>query len=167
MWSEGVLVGAKHGLHCRNSKRGTAQRFWKPDLEPPAALGNLSVVLVGPQKPPNVGAVARACNCFEAEDLRIVASSCSITARSSQNAAMGAQRLLWQASEYSTVEDAVKGCYSVAFTRWQDGEFAEPDIHLICGCMHYKQAYHVQTRERLCCDMTTSRTASSMRASGG
>ena len=111
--------------NCRNSKRGSLQRFWKPDLEPPSALGNVSVVLVGPQKPPNIGAVARACNCFEAEDLRIVGPSCPITTRSAHNAAMGGQRLLWQATEFGSVEDAVEGCFSVAFTRWQDGEAAD------------------------------------------
>ncbi|BDA47934.1 probable tRNA (cytidine-2'-O-)-methyltransferase TrmJ [Coccomyxa sp. Obi] len=122
--------------NIRNSKRGTLQRFWKPDLEPPAALGNLSVVLVGPQKPPNVGAVARACNCFEAEDLRIVGPSCPITVRSAQNAAMGGQRLLWQASEFGSVEDAVEGCYSVAFTRWQDGRDGQAAFGSIGRLVH-------------------------------
>ncbi|KAK9907778.1 hypothetical protein WJX75_009846 [Coccomyxa subellipsoidea] len=35
---------------------------------------------------------------------------------------MGGQRLLWQAAEFSSVQEAVQGCaYSVAFTRWQEG----------------------------------------------
>ena len=110
-------------LACRDLKKDSLQRFWKPNLDPPAALGNVAVVLVSPEKPPNVGAVARACNCFEVEDLRNVGHSCPITVKSALNSAMGGQRLLWQAAEFSSVQEAVQGCaYSVAFTRWQEGK---------------------------------------------
>ncbi|EIE27400.1 hypothetical protein COCSUDRAFT_55412 [Coccomyxa subellipsoidea C-169] len=35
---------------------------------------------------------------------------------------MGGQRLLWQAGEFSSVQEALQGCsYSVAFTRWPQG----------------------------------------------
>ena len=47
---------------------------------------------------------------------------CSLTARSALNAAMGGQRLLWQADRCDSVAQAVSGCaYSVAFDRWTDG----------------------------------------------
>lgn len=70
----------------------------------------------------NVGAVARACNCFECEAIRFVDPECSITARSALNAAMGGQRLLWQTDKFDTVAEAVKDCaYSIAFARWTEG----------------------------------------------
>ncbi len=47
-------------------------RLWAPDLDPPAALHWLSVVLVGVKRPYSAGSVARATNCFECEDLRLV-----------------------------------------------------------------------------------------------
>ncbi len=71
----------------------------------------------------NIGAVARACNCFECETLRVVDPSCPITTRSALNAAMGGQRLLWKTEECADVADAVNDCaYSVAFDRWTEGE---------------------------------------------
>ena len=70
----------------------------------------------------NVGAVARACNCFECEAMRVVDPECTITARSALNAAMGGQRLLWQAERINSVAEAVTDCaYSIAFARWTEG----------------------------------------------
>ena len=41
------------------------------------------------------------------------------------NAAMGGQRLLWQAAEYSALPDAIADCaYSIAFGRWAEGELS-------------------------------------------
>ena len=71
----------------------------------------------------NIGAVARACNCFECETLRVVDPACPITTRSALNAAMGGQRLLWKTEERASVAEAVSDCtYSVAFARWTEGE---------------------------------------------
>jgi tRNA/rRNA methyltransferase len=107
----------------RELKGRERQRLWKPSLDPPPALENFTVVLVSPKKPHNVGAVARACNCFEVEDLRIVVPACPFTVRSAQNAAMGGQRLLWQASVFEALDDAISDCaYSIAFARWGPGE---------------------------------------------
>ena len=109
-------------LRCRQSKKREPQRLWRPDLDPPAALGALSIILVGPKKMGNAGAVARLCNCFECDDLRVVDAACNIRSRSSLNAAMGGQRLLWQAAEHDTVADAIADCaYTVAFGRWAEG----------------------------------------------
>lgn len=73
----------------------------------------------------NVGAVARACNCFECEAIRVVDPECSLTARSALNAAMGGQRLLWQAERFDSVAEAVKdSAYSIAFARWTEGRFS-------------------------------------------
>ena len=71
----------------------------------------------------NIGAVSRACNCFECETLRVVAPECPLTTRSALNAAMGGQRLLWQAQECTSVAEAIQDCaYSIAFARWTEGE---------------------------------------------
>jgi hypothetical protein len=41
-------------------------QWMAPDrLDPPAVLGRVVVVLVGPKKPATVGSVARSCSCFE------------------------------------------------------------------------------------------------------
>ena len=54
---------------------------------------------------------------------QVVESGCNIRVRSALNAAMGGQRLLWQASEYSDLGDAIADCaYSIAFGRWVEGE---------------------------------------------
>ena len=55
--------------------------------------------------------------------VQVVDSGCNIRARSSLNAAMGGQRLLWQAANYSALPDAIADCaYSIAFGRWAEGE---------------------------------------------
>jgi hypothetical protein len=55
---------------------------WAPDtLDPPLALQDVAVVLVGPKKPLSCGTVARACSCFECGDLRIVAPRCGHNTR--------------------------------------------------------------------------------------
>ena len=70
----------------------------------------------------NAGAVARLCNCFECDDLRVVDAACNIRARASLNAAMGGQRLLWQATEHDAVADAIADCAcAIAFGRWAEG----------------------------------------------
>ncbi len=54
---------------------------------------------------------------------QVVDSGCNVQARSSMNAAMGGQRLLWQAADYSALPDAIADCaYSIAFGRWAEGE---------------------------------------------
>ena len=64
-------------FNCREATKGVegerqTQRLWTPTLDPPAALAWLSVVLVGVKRPYSAGSVARASNCFECEDLRLV-----------------------------------------------------------------------------------------------
>lgn len=82
------------------------------------------MILVGPKKMGNAGAVARLCNCFECDDLRVVDAACDIRSRSSLNAAMGGQRLLWQAAEHNTVSEAIADCaFTVAFGRWAEGTY--------------------------------------------
>ena len=71
------LSAATAQATCREATRGDegqrqTQRLWTPVLDPPAALSWLSVVLVGVKRPYSAGSVARASNCFECEDLRLV-----------------------------------------------------------------------------------------------
>ncbi len=66
---------------------------------------------------------------------QVVESGCDIRVRSALNAAMGGQRLLWQASEYSALGDAIADCaYSIAFGRWVEGErkLIEPCMRWAC-----------------------------------
>lgn len=75
----------------------------------------------------NIGAVARACNCFECGRLRVVEPACPLTTRSALNAAMGGQHLLWQTEDCGSVAEAVRDCaYSVAFSRWTGGMPLDP-----------------------------------------
>lgn len=90
--------------------------------DPPAALRDVTVVLVGTKKAGNVGAVARACGSFECEDLRVVAPRADPYTRASLSAAKGAQHIVHGAGVYDTLDDALLDCgASVAFHVWCDG----------------------------------------------
>ncbi len=91
-------------------------------LDPPPALSDVAVVLLNPKRPNSVGAVARAANSFECEDIRIVQPRCDHLARAARNGSKGAQYLLWRAQICSSLEEAsVDGAVTVAFTRWVQG----------------------------------------------
>lgn len=93
--------------------------MWEPRLDPPALLRDVCVVLVSPKRPVSVGTVARACSCFEVEDLRVVQPRCDHLTRSSRNASKGAQYLLHRAAAHDSLAGALKDCtYSAAFARW-------------------------------------------------
>jgi tRNA C32,U32 (ribose-2'-O)-methylase TrmJ len=97
-------------------------RVWEPQLDPPALLWDVTVVLVSPKRPSSVGAVARACGSFECEDLRLVRPRCDRLMRSARNGAKGSQYLLWRATEHDDLAHALAGVdHSVAFTRWVAG----------------------------------------------
>ena len=90
--------------------------------DPPAALADVTVILVGTKKAGNVGAVARACGSFECEDLRVVAPRADPYTRASLSAAKGAQHIVHGAGVYDTLDDALLDCgASVAFHVWCDG----------------------------------------------
>lgn len=55
--------------------------IWQPELDPPPLLADVCVVLVGPKKPISCGTVARACSCFECEDVRVVTPRCDHNTR--------------------------------------------------------------------------------------
>ena len=59
---------------------------WAPELDPPLLLDSVAVVLVGPKKPVSCGTIARACSCFEVEDLRIVQPRCQPNTRYDRHA---------------------------------------------------------------------------------
>lgn len=112
---------------CRRSLTGRRKhRVWEPQLlDPPAALADVSVVLVSPKRPNSVGAVARAASSFECEDVRIVAPRCNHLARSARNGSKGAQYLLWRAQLCDSLAEAAAGAaVTVAFTRWVQGACA-------------------------------------------
>jgi tRNA G18 (ribose-2'-O)-methylase SpoU len=67
---------------CRRQSTGRVdQKVWQPQLVPPPLLQHVAVVLVGTKRPSSVGAVARACSCFEALDMRLVAPRCDPLSR--------------------------------------------------------------------------------------
>ncbi|KAF6259006.1 Alpha/beta knot methyltransferase [Scenedesmus sp. NREL 46B-D3] len=104
---------------------------WRPKLHPPALLAGVCVVLVGPKKPISCGTVARACSCFECEDVRVVQPRCDHNTRSSRSVSKGAQYILWRAQVHDKLADALGDVdLSVAFTRWLPGQQhpALPDI---------------------------------------
>jgi tRNA G18 (ribose-2'-O)-methylase SpoU len=67
----------------RRLSQGIKQRAWEqaPQLDPPAVLADVVLVLVGPKNPANVGTIARSCSAFECLQMRIVESRCEHTAR--------------------------------------------------------------------------------------
>ena len=113
-------------LRERNSGGRVSKRLWRAHVgklaDPPAALADVTVILVGTKKAGNVGAVARACGSFECEDLRLVAPRCDPDTRASLSAAKGAQHIVHGAGVYDTLDDALLDCgASVAFHVWCDG----------------------------------------------
>ena len=109
-------------LQCRVLTGRQKHRVWEPQLDPPALLWDVTVVLVSPKRPSSVGAVARACGSFECEDLRLVRPRCDRLMRSARNGAKGSQYLLWRATEHDDLAHALAGVdHSVAFTRWVAG----------------------------------------------
>lgn len=107
---------------CRSVTGRNKHRIWEPKLTPPPLLSDVSVVFVNPKKPVNIGAVARACSCFECVDLRIVNPTCDPLQRSAKQAAKGAQWLLWKASIHDSLASALEDSeLSIAYTRWVKG----------------------------------------------
>ena len=105
----------------RVSKRDFKSHLGKLS-DPPAALRDVTVVLVGTKKAGNVGAIARACGSFECEDLRLVSPRCDPGTRASLSAAKGAQHIVHGAGVYDTLEDALLDVdKAVAFHVWCDG----------------------------------------------
>lgn len=99
----------------------TKHKFWQPILQPPALLSDVAVVLIAPKRPTSVGSVARVLSCFECEDLRIVKpqSMEHHISRSAKNSSKGAQYILWKASIFDSLDDALQDSYaSIAFARW-------------------------------------------------
>ena len=113
-------------LRERNSGGRVSKRLWRAHVgklsDPPAALADVTVILVGTKKAGNIGAVARACGSFECEDLRVVAPRADPYTRASLSAAKGAQHIVHGAGVYDTLDDALLDCgASVAFHVWCDG----------------------------------------------
>ncbi|KAK9828269.1 hypothetical protein WJX74_006492 [Apatococcus lobatus] len=119
LWAAGV----RKATQGDEGERQT-QRLWAPVLDPPAALSWLTVVLVGVKRPYSAGSVARASNCFECGDLRLVQPQCNpASERSAKRAAKGAQYILHQARPYSSLAAALEDVhYAVAFSRWDTGQ---------------------------------------------
>lgn len=108
--------------YCRQLNGRRNHRIWEPVLDPPALLSHVAVVLVGSKRPSSIGAAARACGCFEVQDLRLVDPRCDYLCRSSRNASKGAQHVLWRATVHQDLRSALAGAaVSVAFARWTKG----------------------------------------------
>ncbi|KAG2500207.1 hypothetical protein HYH03_001785 [Edaphochlamys debaryana] len=100
-------------------------------LDPPALLSGVCVVIISPRKPVTVGTVARACGSFECEDLRIVMPrQQSYITRHAKSASKGAQYILYRAGHYDSIEQATADCdVRVAFTRW--AQSSSPQVYKV------------------------------------
>ena len=99
---------------------------------PVLLLNNLRVVLVAARNPLNIGAAARAMSNFDAPHLRVV-NPYSVAFREARSA-VGAADLLAQATEYSSVAEAVAGCsLVVGTTALQHRELQHPLHRLESG----------------------------------
>ncbi|HJN36734.1 MAG TPA: RNA methyltransferase [Prochlorococcaceae cyanobacterium Fu_MAG_50] len=76
----------------------------------------LTVVLVEPAGPLNIGSVARLCANFAITDLRLVAPRCDPTSPESRRMAVHGAAVLEQANRYPTLLDAVADCRRVVAT---------------------------------------------------
>ncbi|KAG2446788.1 hypothetical protein HYH02_008348 [Chlamydomonas schloesseri] len=101
-------------------------------LDPPALLSGVTVVIISPRKPVTVGTVARALGSFECEDLRIVMprQESYITRRHAKSASKGAQYILYRAGHYDSIAEATSDCdVRVAFTRW--AQSSSPHVYKV------------------------------------
>ena len=83
--------------------------------EPPGAAYNMSsatlyFILVEPQLPENIGAVARVMANFSLFDLRVVSPLCDVTHKKAIATAAGAENILKQASVFTSTREAVADC---------------------------------------------------------
>ncbi|KAG2435328.1 hypothetical protein HXX76_007402 [Chlamydomonas incerta] len=100
-------------------------------LDPPALLSGVTVVIMSPRKPVTVGTVARALGSFECEDLRIVMPRQeSYITRHAKSASKGAQYILYRAGHYDSIAEATSDCdVRVAFTRW--AQSSSPHVYKV------------------------------------
>ena len=73
-------------------------------------FSNLTVILVEPSGPLNVGSVARLCSNFEVQELRIVAPKCEIFSLEAKKMALKGQKFIDDCKIFDNLENAIFGC---------------------------------------------------------
>ncbi len=74
------------------------------------------IILVEPMGPINLGSVARLCENFGVDELRLVSPLCSIEHSDSRKMALKGKKLLETAKHYSTLLEAISDCPTVIAT---------------------------------------------------
>ncbi len=92
-------------------------------------LSNVSVVLVEPQGPLNIGSVCRAMMNFGFSDLRLVNPSADHLCDDARRMAVKASRLLQQARVYDHLEAALDDCQYALGTTRRFGKYREDFLH--------------------------------------
>jgi tRNA/rRNA methyltransferase len=90
---------------------------------------NLSVVLVEPQGPLNIGAVCRAMMNFGFSDLRLVNPQADHLGEEARRMAVKAGRILEEALLFPDLESALKDCHLVFGTTRRFGKYREDFLH--------------------------------------
>jgi len=73
-------------------------------------FSNLTVILVEPNGPLNVGSVARLCSNFEVDELRIVSPKCDIFCLEAKKMALKGQKFLEHCKIFDNLEKAIFDC---------------------------------------------------------
>ena len=73
-------------------------------------FSNLTVILVEPSGPLNVGSVARLCSNFEVQELRIVAPKCEIFSSEAKKMALKGQKFIDDCKIFDNLENAIFDC---------------------------------------------------------
>ncbi|GLC33727.1 hypothetical protein PLESTM_000104700 [Pleodorina starrii] len=123
---------ARWAAGVRTLTGNQSQVAWEgSQLDPPALLSGVTVVIISPRKPVSVGTVARACGSFECEDLRIVMPRQeSYITRHAKSASKGAQYILYRAGHYDSIAEATADCdVRIAFTRW--AQASSPHVYKV------------------------------------
>ncbi len=92
-------------------------------------LDNVSVVLVGPQGPLNIGSVCRAMMNFGFSDLRLVNPQANHLGDEARRMAVKAGELLDQATVYTDLGEALADCHLVLGTTRRFGKYREDFLH--------------------------------------
>ncbi len=92
-------------------------------------LDNVSVVLVGPQGPLNIGSVCRAMMNFGFSDLRLVNPEANHLGDEARRMAVKAGGLLDKATVYTDLGEALADCHLVLGTTRRFGKYREEFLH--------------------------------------
>jgi len=95
---------------------------------------NLTIILVEPSGPLNVGSIARLCSNFNVDQLRIVSPKCDIYSMETKKMALKGIKFIKESNIYKSLIDSISDCDLVLAT---------------CGRIHYQKDHNQDSLENI------------------